>query len=317
LALPGLASAAALTWHAPSDVVREANDIYVFERLHHHLLPQKMPTVFILRHLLLVAALAGLVWWAPPSRAMDRLRAFVAAAVGISAVGMAISLLVGFDADWAAALLRYYWFRASDVMVPLGMALIVCAILRQWEITRPAWHAVGLTAALVVAAAHLLQCVWFRHLDNRPPADFNIANLEGWREVCAWAAAETPPEAVFLTPRLAQTFRWYAGRAEVVNRKDLPQDAAGIVEWWRRNRRVYGAPPADGAAWRDSLAELGAERLRALGKEFGAKYAITSAYPPLALERVGPNGASFAVYRLSDDAETTRRSETGESLSGP
>ena len=31
-----------------------------------------------------------------------------------------------------------------------------------------------------------------------------------------------------------QTFKWYAGRTEVVNWKDIPQDAAAIVDWSRR-----------------------------------------------------------------------------------
>ena len=160
------------------------------------------------------------------------------------------------------------------------------------------WHAVGLVLALVVAGGHLGQTIWWRHLDPRPPADSGIANLEAWREVCDWAAAETEPEAIFLTPRLAQTFRWYAGRAEVVNRKDIPQDAEGIVEWWRRNRRIYGSAAESPTMWHESLAELGPQRLRQLGAEFGADYVITSAYPALNLERVGPINASFAIYRL-------------------
>ena len=40
----------------------EANRIYVFERLYHHLLPQGFPPLFVVRHLLLIAALVGLVY---------------------------------------------------------------------------------------------------------------------------------------------------------------------------------------------------------------------------------------------------------------
>src|SRR6185295_18167706 len=113
---------------------------------------------------------------------------------------------------------------------------------------------------------------------------------------------ETSPDTVFLTPRLAQTFRWYAGRAEVVNRKDIPQDARGIVEWRRRNELIHGVPDGGATAWRESLAELGSWRLRELGAEFGAQYVITSAYPVLNLPRVGPINPSVAIYRLSGPA---------------
>ena len=47
-------------------------------------------------------------------------------------------------------------------------------------------------------------------------------------------------DALFLTPRMSQTFRWYASRGEVVNWKDIPQDAKGIVEWWRRLGEIWG-----------------------------------------------------------------------------
>ncbi len=257
LALPGLLPALALTRGIPSDVVAEANRIYVFDRLYHHLLPQRFPPLFVLRHLLLIAALAGLVYFAPSNRGFQRLRTFVAAAVGISAIGMLIGLLAPMHADLAAALLRYYWFRTSDVMVPLGAALVLSAIVYRWQAARPSWHAAGVTCALLIVGCQLGETMWRRHLDPRPPADAAIANVAAWRESCQWAAAETPPAAVFLTPRLSQTFRWYAGRAEVVNRKDIPQDAPGIVEWRRRNDLIHGMPPGSTSIWRNSLAELG------------------------------------------------------------
>ena len=53
----------------------------------HHLLPQKLPPEYIVRHLLLVASLVPLVRLAPSGEAFGRLRGFVAAAVGIAAVG--------------------------------------------------------------------------------------------------------------------------------------------------------------------------------------------------------------------------------------
>jgi hypothetical protein len=60
-----------------------------------------------------------------------------------------------------------------------------------------------------------------------------------WMAVCRWAGASSDPDAVFLTPRHQQTFKWYAGRAEVVNWKDVPQDAASLREWYRRFQQVF------------------------------------------------------------------------------
>ena len=186
----------------------------------------------------------------------------------------------------------------SDVIVPLAVVLYCGAIASGWQATRPTAHAAALVAAIAVVGGHLGDLIWQRHEDPRPRADVSIENLAAWREACAWIAEETPPDAVFLTPRLAQTFRWYAGRAEVVSYKDIPQDAAGIVEWWRRLYRIH-VTYVDGApVWRSSLAELDAQQLNELGAEFGADYVVTTAYPELKLERVGPLNPSVAIYRL-------------------
>jgi len=188
----------------------------------------------------------------------------------------------------------------SDVMVPLGVALLSTAILYRWQTIRHPWFAVALSLAMLAAGLHLGQTMLRRARDPYPPADAGVANLDDWRAVCEWASTETPADAVFLVPRMSQTFRWYSGRAEVACRKDVPQDAAGIVEWWQRMRRIYGKPESDWL-WYDSLAERGAESLQQIGAEYGADYIVTSPTPPVALERVGPHTGTVAVYRLPKD----------------
>jgi hypothetical protein len=325
IALPGLLPALALTTQAEPRVIRDANRIYVFQRLDHHLSPQSFVPSYagtesvslaqaaalalaspLFRHLLLVSVLVVLVNIAPFDGRLQKLLAFVATCVAISAIGMVIGLAAPLNFDFAAALLRFYWFRMSDVMVPLGVALLGVALVARWS-TRRSWQgnlAVG--ALVLLVAAHFGCMSWWRQRHMYPPADATIANLDAWRQMCQWAAAETPADAVFLTPRTAQTFRWYAGRAEVVSRKDIPQDAAGIVQWWQRMNRIYRAEPGNSGPWQENLAALGSARLRELGAEFGADYAITAAYPPLNLPRVGPSNPSIAIYRLTASAAASR-----------
>ena len=313
LSLPGLLPALALTHGVDPQTVREANELYVFERLYHHLVPQRFATIAIVRHLALVGVLVLLTPWAAGDQRWRRWSAFVAAAVGIAACGMVISMTVPIDSDWAASWLRFYWFRLSDAMVPMGVALAASRILWRWQQAHRPGFTIGLIAALMVVLVHMGQLLWQRHIDPRPPADRTAADLTAWREICDWAAAETPPETLFLTPRGSQTFRWYSGRGEVVTRKDIPQDSRGIVEWWRRLQRLHLAEAdTPNVHWRESLAELGADELQALGREFGAEYVVTTADPPLALPRVGPRTSSYAVYRLTlpgDAAKNDSRSQ--------
>jgi hypothetical protein len=277
----------------------------VYERLYHHLFAASFPPWFVARHVGLVAILVCLIWFAGPlGDRFRRFHAFVAACAGIAAVGLLLSLIAPLAPDFAAGLLRFYWFRLSDVMVPAGVALTACAVLYAWQPSRPALHGLALAGLMLVPAWYLANLVVLRRREPWPPAEANVSDLQNWHETCAWIAENTPPDAVFLTPRLDHTFRWHAARAQVVSRKDIPQDAAGIVEWWRRNQLLYGRPGDTRNDWLASLAEHEPARLRTLAAEFGAEYVVTAAFPPLPLERVGPRNASYAIYKLQRGAES-------------
>jgi len=49
--------------------------------------------------------------------------------------------------------------------------------------------------------------------------------------MCRWIKENTEPTAKFWIPRDGQTFKWHARRADVGVWKNIPQDAAAIVEW--------------------------------------------------------------------------------------
>jgi hypothetical protein len=75
---------------------------------------------------------------------------------------------------------------------------------------------------------------------------------EDWLDVCFWTRSNTPSDALFLTPRFQQTFKWYAHRAELACWKDSPQDALGLIEWEKRLLEIfpkssdgYGIPMSD------------------------------------------------------------------------
>jgi hypothetical protein len=148
--------------------------------------------------------------------------------------------------------------------------------------------------------------MWLAHpgehpIFPRPPRSDRLPDCPAWRAACDWVAQphNIPPGAVFLTPRMAQTFRWYAHRAEVANFKDIPQDAVSIVAWWRRLQDIHSTGnewPEE--RWYHSLADLGPQRLRELGKIYGADYAIMELpETPLPLPIVYQN-RSYVIYRL-------------------
>jgi hypothetical protein len=300
LALPGLIPGLALNWNVAPEVVAEANDIYVFERLKHHLVPQEFPPWLIARHLLLLVGWLALARNGERSPKFRRLDGVVMGALAIEMGGLAISLAADTYPAWTAGWLRLYWFRLSDVMLPVGVALSgVAATAPLARRRRPA--VVGwITLCLALAVSHRQEYAIARLF--RPPARADksgkVLNAADWRDACEWVAGHTPDDAMFLTPRLAQTFTWHAGRGQVASWKDVPQDAAAIVEWWRRIKEIHGTrDPTWQGEWHDSLSLRSTRALQRLGEEYDARYLVTESKPRLALKLLYENN-SYAVYSL-------------------
>jgi hypothetical protein len=196
--------------------------------------------------------------------------------------------------------MRYYWFRLADFALPLGAAFAWLAAALRIELrTSRAGRRAALAALLLVAATYLGMHGWAVLRADRPRADAanKVIDLAAWREVAHWAAQHTPAEAVFITPRTSQTFKWYAARSELATWKDLPQDAQGILEWQRRLQDLYGQDEILGGWGYKSLVDVPVERLCAVGQKYGAQYVIAEAEPPLQLPRLFANWA-YAVYQL-------------------
>jgi hypothetical protein len=378
LALPGLVPAILLNSNADAETIHQANQIYVFERLPHHLDIFHIYPQFIIRFVLLTSLYFTLSWRisliafknatggdftisAKPTNTGDstnagrtafrsfwmsicnlqfaiynlqsnpktfndiksslmRFRAFVTGAIAIALAGAAINLLMFFDRDLAAGLLRYYWFRLSDVAVPLGVAMLGCWwIVDSWPAPRDCPNfrisengtvpfarttRVARFAAILAGLAliyHFGSLSIQRLQPTTPPAD-RLANPLDWQEACLWAAdgRNTPPTARFITPRSAQTFKWYAGHAEVATWKDVPQNAAEIVKWWTRMQDLFAADGGDPEYPRiESLNELSPQRIEAIGRKYKADFLITEmADPPLNLKVVYRN-ESYIIYQLS------------------
>ncbi|HEV3003032.1 MAG TPA: DUF6798 domain-containing protein, partial [Pirellulales bacterium] len=302
LALAGLVPAAALNWNVDPAVAHEANGIYVFERLKHHLVPREFPPWLIARHLLLVAGWLALDRRSGQSPAIRRMGGVVFAALAIEWCGLAISLAARTYPTWAAGLLRLYWFRLSDALLPAGTAL--AAVAATASMSRRRMLAIGGWVALCLglAAFHRQEYAITKYFRRPARADKpgRVINEADWRDACEWVAGNTPADANFLTPRLAQSFTWHAGRGQVVSWKDIPQDAAAIVEWWRRIKEVYGTrDPSWQGEWYDSLSLRSPAALRRLGEKYKAEFLVTESEPMLAMELLYAN-RSYAVYSLGD-----------------
>ncbi len=312
LALPGLIPSLALTWGVPAAIIREANRIYTFERLAHHLVPGSFRPQDVAKFLLLTLAFLGLAFLPRNDDGWKRFRHFVLGSLVIAGCGWAIGLTVNIFPDLAAALLRYYWFRLSDVTIPLGTAF-VAGFLASHRISLPhPWRDTCLAVVFVFLAYHLGNLVAIRARHGIPRTEWSITMLsawdedaaardefEDWREVCLWIAQNTPTDSRFLTPSMKSSFKWYAQRSEVATWKEIPQDARSIVAWWEKLKDIYiFHDPLWGSWWVRNAARLGEDRLLTLAAKYQFEYILTVSEPRLNLEIVFAKPDNmFVVYR--------------------
>ncbi len=301
LSLPGLLPAISLTQGVPAEVTQEANVIYVYRRLHHHLVFHRFPHPLMARYAALFVAWFAVSRIVPSTPAYRRLTSFVWGCLIIACAGIGFDQLLLGRYELSASLLRYYWFRLSDSMLPAGAAAAVVALLT--SANRSTFAKATLVATLAGAGLGLGHAIQDRGFIAKPAAEIqqrwpgNDRDVDrdavdaDWRAACGWISRNVRTGTVFLTPPRQQTFKWYAHRAEFVTRKDVPQDARGLIQWQQRLRAVkaLGTSPTDDPA-----------RLSALAAEYGLTHMIWTNGQPRGASAMHPlfKNETFVVYDL-------------------
>jgi len=304
IAAVGLIPTLRLDAGTPHEMIVRAAEIQVFERLRHHLNPEfffisgGIPTVFGLRFVALTIVCLGLWRLQTLSHNARRLKQFVVASLLIAAVGLLIceAGTQVFNARGATAwLLRFYWFRLADTMVPVGTALAIVSYLAQLRVRKPALATAALALAMCVGGIPLMWETWQRAELGIPVGDRRLAPTSSryadWLAVCD-QASQMPPGTIFITPSGSQTFKWYAERPESATWKEMPQDAASIVHWWSRMVDIHGQL----GNWQTPALRTVGE-LKALGNAHGADFLVCPSHPRIDLFCVYRNN-SFAIYAL-------------------
>lgn len=312
LASFGLAPALVLERGADLAIVDQAHEIYVYGRLAHHLVFHQFALQRVLSYGAMLVVWIGLCWYLRNSRRWWLINGFAAGSLLIALVGVAIDLATASNPQWGARLLRFYWFRLSDVavaiMVATGLVLAVQQIdPRRGKLARVAWCLLLVVPGAVLGWHFLSVQRDFRPgavRQTRPVPHKDAQRMQqryrAWVDVCQWVRHRTPPDARFLTPRNQQTFKWYAQRAEVACWKDIPQDAESIVRWWRLMHEIYTPEVSVRGlgSWSD-------EQLQAIAQEHDVGYILVDRARTnrrLGLYRVYPTmlnrNSQFEVYKV-------------------
>ena len=217
-------------------------DHYVFYRLRHHLVPRDFPVRYVARFLVLTALWAVAAFKSRRDEKCWRITTIVIGSLVIALFGALIDVFIGHIRPIASQLLRFYWFRLSDVFVPIGCSLLFCHQVSRLRGTRRQQLLVAAGLGYVIISTTL---VFLKHREENYPASFkqgnrvhSVAHHREWLEVCDWIRTNTNDQEVVFAPPNHQTFKWNAQRAEIVTWKDVPQDPSGILEWRARLREI-------------------------------------------------------------------------------
>lgn len=304
---PGLILGGLLAWGGLMPAIRvmvvdrefvapqfNADVVYVYERLSHHLVPERFALEKVLVHLTLWSFWIALALVQRHDGRLRSLRRMICGSGVVALIGLAIALVLPEPSLLGAKLLRFYWFRLSDVMPAIGAALElgVAAATATSSLRRVAMIAV----LLVLGGGSLIGvCIERANMPMGRGENLGYAsNLEPWRDVCAWIKNNTPKDALVISPRQFYTFKWYAERADVGTWKDIPQNNFWILLWRINLQELYGAE-----AW---INFVPLDKLRSYAKTSGASYVVAYREPPLALKAVYQNN-DFVVYELNESNE--------------
>lgn len=309
-----------------------ASMIYVYDRIPHHLLPADFDLIWYARHSIVIAGCAWLILYRPEKDTRWRLiSAILIGVLSIEICGLLLGMLPAIAPEFAASLLRFYWFRLSDALLPLFLAIALVDLVIDVQMRSIRRGAAILATSIGVAAylyasldragATVPVSVQNRLLGWHTDAnDHQVQQTwKDWRAVCRWAEHSTPPGTMFLTPRHQQTFKWYSSRPEVVNWKDVPQDAASLIEWKERMRDVYPASLGH------TKVTINYQSLRSMRDRYDAQFMIVDhrvVAEPIPLQKIYPldpaNNQTYAVYDLPfRDSPATDLPATGSSATSP
>ena len=309
---------------ATSQAKQFASEIYVGQRIAHHLDFSAFPTWHVARFAMMTMFWGFLYLWLRNRlqlnpvifhRKLEPLQDFATGALLIAFGGLMLSGFADNGNAVANGMLKFYWFRLADFAVPATIALASCFVIAYWlEIENDVFRrtssviftvCIFLAAALLFLERHKPQIpnADLRSLPQYPDSDKRFReSWQNWKKLCSWVKENTPDDAVFITPHQQQTFKWYAARTEVVSWKDIPQDANSIATWHTRLMELNGPQQTSDLGLLmfddEGLAELAARH----GADF---FVLPQAVYDLACEDPGIGKPGFECVYPADGKKVT------------
>jgi hypothetical protein len=219
-----------------------------------------------------------------------RARALAGAGVAVLLLGSAVT------GKWIPTLLTVILLLVGTVIAQGGLARLAA---QAREGLPPLWATVALLITLIsVNVARF--CRFERYSNVLSGGDHSVT------ELCTWASAHTPENALFLVPPHEDDIRMHCRRAIVVDWMS-PARPAEVLQWYARLEDVTGRRPFRGPHDLAGYEEMDAERLARLRERYGLDYVVVTRSHELdfGLPKVF-EGQRFVVYALATPQASAR-----------
>jgi len=285
--------------------------IYVEYRVPEHVLPQAWsPWGNPWEIELALAAAFFLIMFLLSNSKMGRfVAAFSLGSVCLFVIGLVIYALGN------APLLRFYWFRFPDVMVPFMSLVLIVLFLNDSADRRISksslfqriqfeFQKIFRLIPLVIIAFLIITMdqqtnrflsSYQASLHPNPPAILSALD---------WISKNTPKKAIFLVDPTESDFYVYAQRAMFVSWKSSPESAPEILEWYKRIILCNGSNdlgPYRGRAavqlLENDFYRLKETQIQHIAKVYGTEYYLGLANQKLSFERVYSD-STYSIYKI-------------------
>jgi hypothetical protein len=285
--------------------------IYVEYRVPQHVFPKAWsPQGNPWRAELALAAFLFLIMYFLSNSTKGRfIAAFSLGSVFLFLVGLFIYYVLG-----NTPLLRFYWFRFPDVMVPFMSLLLIALFLNDFadkRITKDSLFQriqlkiqtifrllppiiIVVLIIMMVQQTNRFLSSYHASLHPNPPAILATLN---------WISRNTPKQAIFLVDPSESDFYIYAQRAMLVSWKSSPESGSEILEWYKRiklcngnvdlENRGYNAPQE----LHSNFYKLNASQVQQIANLYGINYFLGLATQNFPFERVYSD-STYAIFKI-------------------
>lgn len=294
-------------------------DIYVMYRVPHHVLPDAWPGESWPYALALATTLFVVTYALGRSPAARFTAAYALGSVALFAIGLVVYQL-GY-----IRLLRFYWFRFPDVIVPfMSYFLIALTVndvakgdppfgLRWFDYPQHVKSRLTNALSAVLTGGALLVGIWA--LVDIQHGFRTTAQGIGWHAqheaMLAWIAENTPQRAMFLVDPSMSDFYVHAQRPMFVSFKHFPQSPKDILEWYERitltnnQRRPVQRGYAAQDELRNNFYRLDQASIERIAQAYGIQYYLGLSDQPLTFEQVHSN-STLTLYKLHQVPSSVR-----------